>query len=104
MGTPEPIPADPLEGSPELKKHELAQSNMALARQLQRGKTLTRALDYAHRATLAEPDSHEAQKLMGDLLWSAGRKEEAKEYYRAFLKLHPPSLREKEEVGTLLTR
>jgi tetratricopeptide (TPR) repeat protein len=102
---PEPIPADPLEGSPELRRHQLAVSQIELARELSARKgSLPRAIDYAHRATLVQPDSHEAQKLMGDLLWTAGRIEEAKEYYRTFLKLHPPHRKEKEEVQSRLER
>jgi tetratricopeptide (TPR) repeat protein len=102
---PEAIPADVLEGSPELRRHERAVSQLAVARELAATKAgLPRALDYARRATLFQPDSHEAQRLMGDLLWEAGRREEAKAYYRAFLALRPPHLKEKEEVQARLER
>lgn len=104
MGPPEPIPADILLDSPELKRHQMSQQAIRLARELDAAGELTRALDYAHRASLLSPDCHEAQKLMGDLLWEVGRKEEAKEYYRSFLKLRPPYLREKEEVAARLNR
>jgi tetratricopeptide (TPR) repeat protein len=102
---PEPIAADVLDRSPELGRRELAVALMELARELGRSKaSLARALDYAHRATQAQPDSHEAHKLMGDLLWAAGRRDDAREYYRTFLKLRPPHLREKEEVQARLDR
>jgi tetratricopeptide (TPR) repeat protein len=104
MDPPEPIPADILLDSPELKRHQMSQQAIRLARELGAAGQLTRALDYAHRASLLSPDSHEAQKLMGDLLWEAERKEEAKDYYRSFLKLRPPYLKEKEGVIARLNR
>ncbi len=105
MQQPEPIPADVLDGSAELRRHRLALSQIAVARELAASKgNEGRALDYARRATLMQPDSHEAHKLMGDLLWAAGRNEEAKGYYRTFLKLRPPHLKEKEQVQALLER
>jgi isopenicillin-N N-acyltransferase like protein len=104
MEPPEEIPADILLDSPELQRYQMAQSAMQLARGLAAHQQLTKAFDYAHRASLLAPDSHEAQKLMGDLLWEAGRTDEAKEYYRTFLKLHPPHLKEKEEVTARLNR
>jgi tetratricopeptide (TPR) repeat protein len=104
MAPPEPIPPDVLYDSPELKRYQLGQEQIELARQLLKAGNLVRAADHARRATLTLPDSHEAHKLMGDVLWKAGRKDEAREHYDTFLKLHPPYLREKEEVQTLLNR
>jgi isopenicillin-N N-acyltransferase like protein len=104
MDPPEAIPADVLLDSPELRRYQMAQADMKLARELNASKSFVAALDHAHRASLLAPDSHEAQKLMGDLLWQAGRREDAKAYYRTFLKLHPPYLKEKEEVTARLDR
>ncbi len=82
----------------------MTQSLVNLAWKLSQADDLPRALDYAHRATLLEPESPEAQKLMGDLLWEVGQKEEAKQRYTTFLKLHPPYLRDRERVKSRLER
>jgi isopenicillin-N N-acyltransferase like protein len=100
----EPIPADPLLDSPELARYQQAQAAIALARQLRRTRRYDRAIDFARRAILIEPESPDARKLLGDLLWSAGRHDEAKQHYATFLKLRPPHLRDKERVQLRLER
>jgi tetratricopeptide (TPR) repeat protein len=92
------LKADPLLGSPQLARYRLARRQMAYARRLARGGHLTGAQDYAARAVALEPESAEASKLLGDLLWRAGRQEQARERYRTFLKLYPPYLKDVEQV------
>jgi tetratricopeptide (TPR) repeat protein len=104
LAQPEPIPADPLLDSPELARYQQAQRDLELARQLQKARRMERAIDFARRATLAEPESPDARKLLGDLLWDANRRDEARIHYDKFLKLRPPYLREVEQVKTRLDR
>jgi hypothetical protein len=100
----EPIPADTLEDSDELARFEMVRAQMKHAAALRDGGKLAAALDYASRAASAQPDSAGARKLLADLLWQQGRREEAKQHYRKFLELRPPYLRDREVVKTRLSR
>lgn len=102
QGLPEPIAADPLLGSARLKRYDLARAQVRHARWLARRHHLATARDYAARAAALEPESTEAQKLLGDLLWRAGKTAEARKHYEAFLKLTPPFLQDVEEVKARL--
>ena len=99
---PEPIPADPLRGSDAHQRYLQAQAQVDYAESLAGEGQTVEAVDYARRAVGLEPDSAEARLLLGDLLWSAQRWDEAKEEYRRFLTLHPPYLKDKERVKTRL--
>lgn len=98
------IPADPLQGSDDLARREMARGQLAHAEELAGAGKLDRALDYAARAAQATPDSPDARKLLGDLLWRAGREQEALAQYKKFLELHPPYLRDVEVVKARLER
>lgn len=102
VARPEAIPADLLQDSPELGRFEQAMAQMDHARTLSKVETRGEALDYARRAVGAQPASPEARLLLGDLLWQAGRWDEAKREYRRFLALHPPYLKNKERARARL--
>jgi isopenicillin-N N-acyltransferase-like protein len=99
----EAIPADNLNGSDELARYRMAREQMKHAETLAQGGKVDKALDYAGRAAGTLADSPDARKLLGDLLWSVGKKGEAREHYKKFLKLQPPYLREVEIVKARLT-
>jgi hypothetical protein len=103
VGQPEPIPADPLHGSPQFTRYHLAEADLRYALSTM-GLFPETAMDYARRAAEACPDLPEAHKLLGDLLWERGRFEEAKEHYRRFLEHHPPYLKDREIVKSRLAR
>lgn len=102
MDQVEKIEADPLQGSSQLRQHRLARRQMAHAEELQRAGRLAKALDYARRAVQIAPDSTAARKLLGDMLWGAGRRQAARLHYKKFLELHPPYLRDVEQIKARL--
>ena len=99
---PKPIEADPLGASPRLERYRLALAQLAHARWLYSVENLAGALDFATRATSMDPELEPAHKLRGDLLWQQGDQAEARKAYRRYLELHPPSLKEKEQVKSRL--
>lgn len=101
---PQPIPADPLYGSSGWRIYTLALEQVEHARWLRKRGYLGRALDYASRAVALNPDLPTAQKLTGDIFFALGRPDEAAPFYRAFLKLHPPFLKDLQQVKQRLAQ
>jgi len=102
MTSIEPIPADPLRDSPDLLRFRQAMGQIEYSRELARAGRLADALDYARRAAGIQPSSTAAHMLLGDLLWQAGRWNEAKREYRLFLELHPPYRKQRDRVKARL--
>jgi len=98
----EPIAADRLLDSSELRSYQQARGQLEYAHRLARERRPQEALDYARRAAAIQPNSPGAQMVLGDLLWDLGRWQEAKRAYGQFLQLHPPYLKDRERVKARL--
>lgn len=92
------IGADPLLGTVKLRRYELVRDQLDYALRLHRVGASVAARDYARRAAEAAPKLPEARLLLGDLLWEAGRREQAKVEYGEYLKLAPPYRQTAERV------
>ncbi|MCC6749510.1 MAG: tetratricopeptide repeat protein [Deltaproteobacteria bacterium] len=101
-GRIENLPADPLLGSADLARHAWVQSQFAHARRLAGAGQRRAAVEQAQRAVSAAPNSPEARKLLGDLLWEVGERARARDQYQEFLRCSPPYRQEVEQVKTRL--
>lgn len=99
---PQEISADSLFGSSELDRYRQAMSQLDYASALEKSGHLSLALEYARRSVQMLADSPRTHRVLGDLLWQADRREEAKKHYRRFLELFPPYLRDQERVKSRL--
>jgi hypothetical protein len=97
---PPDLPPDALAGSEALRVHLQAEAELRCATRLA-ASAPDRALECAEKAAALQPDLPEPHKLLGDLL-RAGDKTRAAVEYRRFLGLHPPYLRDIEEVQSVL--
>jgi len=96
------IEADPLVGTVSLDRFRQARAQVDHARRRLSSADLPAALDFSARATAMAPQMPEPHKLRGDVLWKMGQREQAKQHYRKFLKLHPPYLKDREVVKARL--
>lgn len=99
--SPPDIPADPMEGSDEVRRWRLATDELRTAEAL-RTRAPQRALESAERAVGYEEMMPEPHRLIGDLVRGTDRERARREYQR-FLELSPPYLHDIEEVKGILT-
>lgn len=99
---PQDLPEDPLVGSEELRRYELAMASLRAAEKLTAERAYARAVEELRKATALEDLMPEPHRLLGDVLLKVGDKAAAKREYRRFLELSPPYLKDIEEVKGLL--
>lgn len=104
---PADLPEDPTQYGEDFRAFRIAQQALAASERLKsaRPPDLMRAIEQASRAVALQPRMPEARKALGDLLRQRGTPEDiaaARIHYSAFLGLHPPYLREIEEVQRML--
>ena len=104
-GRPAPadLPADPIVDSAEFAGYRQAQAALRVADELRGRGLYDGAIDQARIAIAAEDASPEAHKLLGDLLWRRGDRDQARSEYRRFLALHPPYLADVEAARARLS-